>query len=389
MGEWKEYPFGQLLSGPVRNGIYKEKKYHGRGVKIVNMGELFAYPRLRDIEMKRVELSAREKEKSLLRTGDLIFARRSLTAEGAGKCSLVHEIKEETTFESSIIRARPNKDMASPEFLYYYFNSRYGKYLLGTILRQVAVAGITGSDLTELILNVPDLPEQKAIAEVLSSLDDKIDLLDRQNKTLETLAETLFRQLFIEEAHDSWLTGTLPDEFDFTMGQSPRGDTFNEEGKGTIFYQGRTDFGFRFPEPRVFTVSPTRFAKKFDTLVSVRAPVGDMNMAIEDCSLGRGVASFRYKRDPKYHSYTYYKMRNLMAPIKQFEDNGTVFGSIGKEDFKKLEIEIPNADLVDKFQAVAAPLDEKIFQNTKQITNLEKTRDSLLPKLMSGDVTAI
>ena len=250
-----------------------------------------------------------------------------------------------------------------------------------------AIPSTSREDFYDIDIFLPPLPEQKAIAEVLSSLDNKIDLLHRQNNTLEFLAQTLFRQWFIEQAEDSWEIGVLPDEFDFTMGQSPRGETFNEEGNGTIFYQGRTDFGFRFPEPRVFTVSPTRFAKKFDTLVSVRAPVGDMNMAIEDCSLGRGVASFRYKRSPKYQSYTYYKMRSLMESIKQFEDNGTVFGSIGKEDFKKLENPIPSEHLVEEFQNIAHPLDEKIFENTRQIANLEKIRDSLLPKLMSGTLT--
>ncbi len=111
----------------------------------------------------------------------------------------------------------------------------------------------------------------------------------------------------------------------------------NEDGKGMIFFQGRTDFGFRFPEPRIYTTEPNRLARKFDTLVSVRAPVGDMNMAIEECCLGRGVAAFRFKGNPAYHTYSYYKLRSLMDQIKQFEDSGTVFGSIGKDDFKKFE----------------------------------------------------
>jgi type I restriction enzyme S subunit len=124
--------------------------------------------------------------------------------------------------------------------------------------------------------SLPSLPEQKSIASILSILDDKIDLLHRQNKTLEALAETLFRQWFVEEAEEGWETGTIEDEFDFTMGQSPPGSSYNEDGKGIVFFQGRTDFGFRFPEPRVYTTEPNRLAKKFDTLISVRAPVGDI-----------------------------------------------------------------------------------------------------------------
>lgn len=113
-GEWVAIPFAQLLAQPVRNGVYKPKAFHGRGAKIVNMGELFAHPRLRVVPMKRVELSGSESERFTLSKGDLLFARRSLVAEGAGKCSIVLDIDEPTTFESSIIRARPDFTKAEP-----------------------------------------------------------------------------------------------------------------------------------------------------------------------------------------------------------------------------------------------------------------------------------
>ncbi len=132
--------------------------------------------------------------------------------------------------------------------------------------------------------------------------------------------------------------------------------------------------------------APSRFAKKFDTLVSVRAPVGDIDMAIEECCLGRGVAAVRYQSNSDFYSYTYYKLRSLMQQIKQFEDNGSVFGSIGKEDFKKLENIIPSEELIFKFQHRAKSFDDKIYTNTIQIKQLTQLRDALLPKLMSGEV---
>ena len=119
VGEFSECRFGDLLLGGTRNGIYKPKEFHGRGVKMVNMGELFAHSRLRDVPMRRVELTGSETEKSGLAPGDLLFARRSLVAEGAGKCSIVLEVNEPTTFESSIIRARPDSTKADSHFLYY------------------------------------------------------------------------------------------------------------------------------------------------------------------------------------------------------------------------------------------------------------------------------
>ena len=168
VGEWQTVRFERLLIEPVRNGIYKPKEFHGRGAKIVNMGELFAHPRLHSVPMKRVEMSSSEGERFLLSEGDLLFARRSLVAEGAGKCSIVLQIDEPTTFESSIIRARPNTSKAEPLYLYYFFNSVFGLHCLDTIRRQVAVSGITGSDLSQLEIPVPSLIEQRAIGHILS-----------------------------------------------------------------------------------------------------------------------------------------------------------------------------------------------------------------------------
>lgn len=280
-----------------------------------------------------------------------------------------------------------SKDETSLDFVYYLFKSDEVKNKLANSSSGSAnQANISKNDILNLQVKLPLLKEQNAIASALSSLDDKIDLLHRQNKTLEQMAETLFRKWFVESADEGWEVGVLEDEFEFMMGQSPAGNTLNENKTGMNFYQGRSDFGFRFPEPRVYTTAPTRIAKPLDTLVSVRAPVGDMNMALERCCLGRGVAAFRYKINNGFYSYTYYKMRSLMESIKQFEDNGSVFGSIGKEDFRKLRNVIPPDSAIERFQNQVQSIDDKIILNSKQIQSLIKLRDTLLPKLMNGKV---
>ena len=186
--DWREIPFAQLLTEPVRNGIYKRKEFHGRGIKIVNMGELFAYPRLRNMPMKRVVLSESEKGRFGIQSGDLLFARRSLVAEGAGKCTVVLDVSESTTFESSIIRARPDTTKSDSLFLYYYFKSPHGLHALDSIRRQVAVAGITGSDLARLNVPIPPLSHQRVTAHILGTLDDRIELNRRMIETLEAMA---------------------------------------------------------------------------------------------------------------------------------------------------------------------------------------------------------
>ena len=196
----------------------------------------------------------------------------------------------------------------------------------------------------------------------------------------------MFREWFIEGAGDDWEEGKLPQEFDYIMGLSPPGDSYNKEGEGIPMYQGNADFQFRFPKRRVYTIEPKRYAERYDTLVSVRAPVGAQNMASEKCCIGRGVAAFRYKRNNDYYTYTYFKMKSLMDEIKEFNQQGTVFGSISKGDFESFNVIIPPNDLVDKFQKEMKPLDNKVILNCHQISKLENLRDTLLPKLMSGEV---
>lgn len=193
------------------------------------------------------------------------------------------------------------------------------------------------------------------------------------------MAETLFRKWFIEDAKEEWEEGKLGDEFDLVMGQSPNGESFNKEGEGIPMYQGNADFGFRFPIKRIFTTEPTRFAEEKDTLISVRAPVGAQNMAIEKCCIGRGVAAFRYKKSNSvYYSYTYYKLMSLLNEIKQFNDNGTVFGSISKSDLLNLDIIIPDIDIIRKFQKIVKPIDDKIINNDREVRILVTLRDILL-----------
>ena len=233
---WAEVTFACLLSEPVRNGVYKPKDFHGRGVKMVNMGELFANPRLTDVPMRRVELTESEKRRFSVRKGDLLFARRSLVAEGAGKCCVALEVPESTAFESSIIRARPDPTKSDPLFLYYYFASPAGLHALDTIRRHVAVAGITGTDLANLSLVVPPPSQQREIARVLGTLDDKIELNRRMNETLEVMARALFKSWFVDFepvqadfdganirlSHD--ICQLFPDSYeDSVLGNVPRG----------------------------------------------------------------------------------------------------------------------------------------------------------------------
>lgn len=195
--------------------------------------------------------------------------------------------------------------------------------------------------------------------------------------------------MFIDNHVSGGYIGTLCDIADITMGQSPNGSSYNEDGNGTVFFQGRAEFGFRFPSVRLYTTKPKRMACANDTLMSVRAPVGDLNVAYTDCCIGRGLAAIHSKSNQQ--SFILYTMFSLRKQLDVFNGEGTVFGSINRTSLNELPIFIPSDSEIVKFEAIVAPIDAAIRNNYEEICRLEKIRDTLLPKLMSGelDVSAV
>lgn len=180
----KNIQLKDLLKEPTRNGLTKPKAIRGNGVKMISMGEIFSHGRIADIEMDRVPVSDKELSNCQIEKGDLLFARQPLVLDGAGKCSIVTKANEPTVFESHLIRARIDKKKANPYFLYYYFNSRLGKDNMRTIVEQVAAAGIRGSDLINLWVPSPSIEVQNRIADILITIDKKIELNYQINDNL-------------------------------------------------------------------------------------------------------------------------------------------------------------------------------------------------------------
>ena len=270
---------------------------------------------------------------------------------------------------------------------------------------------------------LPSLSEQRVIAHILGTLDDKIELNRRMNETLEEMARAIFKSWFVDfdpvrakmdgswrrgeslpgmpaemydlfperlvdselgEIPEGWGVGIVGDCFHLTMGQSPPGRTYNDEGDGLPFFQGCSDFGFRYPTNRRFCTAPTRIAESEDTLVSVRAPVGDINKAWERCCIGRGLAALQHKSGSP--SFTYYSVWAIQQEIQQYEHTGTVFGAINKKQFKALKTVEPKLAAVDLFETFVLPLDERIRLNVSESRTLSGLRDTLLPKLISGEL---
>jgi len=360
-------------------------------------------------EKSITERGLAESSTKLLNMGDLIISAR-------GTVGAIAQLGKNMAFNQTCygITARP--ELTMNDFLYYLL--RHAINDLRRITHGAVFDTITRSTFDNITVSIPPLPEQRAIARILGSLDDKIELNRRMNETLEAIAQAIFKSWFVDfdpmrakaegrqpegmdaetaalfpdefevvdgrEVPKGWKSGKLGEGFHITMGQSPPGATYNENGEGVPFFQGSTDFGFRYPSNRVFCTEPKRMARKGDTLVSVRAPVGDINMACEDCCIGRGVAAVRHVSGSR--SYTYYFMQGFRERFFQYEAEGTVFGSINKGDFLSLPMLVPPADIVQKFEQTVSPLDELIEINTEQSRTLAEIRDTLLPKLISGEI---
>lgn len=426
-GEWRTIEFGQLLSEPVRNGIYKQKEFHGRGVKIVNMGELFSHPRLRaPVSMKRVELTGSERDRFLLAEGDLLFARRSLVAEGAGKCSVVLGLDEPTTFESSIIRARPKCSEADSLYLYYFFNSTPGLHGLDTIRRQVAVAGITGTDLTKLEIAVPPLSEQRAIAHILSTLDDKIELNRRTNETLEAMTRAIFKSWFVDfepvrakaKCRDTGLPPRLDDLFPRSIvatdrGEVPKGwdlsrftDTVDVLAGGTPktsiaeYWNGDIPWFSVVdapPDSDVWVMETVRYVTQAGiensaarvlptatTIISARGTVGRVALTGVPMAMNQSCYGLRSRVGAKGY-FTYFATRELVAQLKQHA-HGSVFDTITRDTLAGVIVVSPPEILILAFEELVSPMLQRIKVNLIASRTLAALRDTLLPKLISGEI---
>ncbi len=318
--------------------------------------------------------------------GDTIMARITPCLEN-GKTAFVDCLAEgEIAFGSTeFIVLRAKEGVSDERFLYYLaispdFRDLAIKSMVGTSGRQ----RVQQSVLETCELRVPPLETQRKIAAILSALDDKIELNRRINANLEQQAAAIYSAMFTENDSLKTTSGVLNDIAVVTMGQSPKGDSYNEDGVGEVFYQGRAEFGFRFPTRRLFTTEPKRIAEKDDVLLSVRAPVGDINVAYERCCIGRGLASIRSKGEDS--SYLLYTMFALKPKLELFNGEGTVFGSVNRDALNSTPISIPEMSKIKEFETLVRPVDNLIRTNYEETRRLQTLRDALLPRLMSGEI---
>ncbi|PTQ84501.1 type I restriction enzyme S subunit [Trichococcus patagoniensis] len=320
----------------------------------------------------------------------------------------VRENRQEAVL-SSIAIFRPNTKIINSDYLkYFIINPVTKKMISENYVSGSAIPRIVLKDFKKIKIKVPSLEEQQAIARLLSTLDEKIEVNKQINKNLENMAQEIFKKWFVDfefpneegEPYKSsggkmveselglipvgWEVVQLKDIANITMGQSPKGSSYNEDGIGEVFYQGRTDFTQRYPNRRLFTTEPKRMANKGDILMSVRAPVGDLNIANEICCIGRGLSAINSKNEN--NSFLFYGLMKLKNTFDVYNGEGTIFGSINKNDLKSVKVIRPFRGYVREFEKIVSQFDKEYLILDSESRNLMKLRDTILPKLMSGEI---
>ena len=333
------------------------------------------------------ELGLSESSTKLLKPGDIIISAR-------GTIGAIAVLKKEMAFNQSCYGIRSKSDKIYQDFLYYLL-----KNSINTLLQNSYGAvfdTITRETFSLIFCPLPPLPEQKAIAEVLSSIDDKIELLHRQNKTLEEMAMTLFRQWFIEPTKDGLPEGWEEVELS-KLGQIICGKTPSKNKPE--YFGGKIPF-IKIPDMHgnvfVFKTEDSLSeigakTQKNKTLpersicVSCIATVGLVSMNAFISQTNQQINSIiPYKEF--YHYFLYLKMKSMKEELIAMASGGTATLNLNTTEFSKIKIEIPKEDYLHAFHEKIKYIFEKIFINTIQIQTLEKLRDTLLPKLMSGEV---
>lgn len=258
---------------------------------------------------------------------------------------------------------------------------RFGYYLLHTLrLRELnndsAVPGLNRSDAHALEIHLPPLSEQVGIAKVLGALDDKIAANARIIKIATHLNINLVEKAVTKELEP------LQNLADITMGSSPKGEFLNEEGIGEPFFQGVRDFGELFPSERVFAEKAVRTAQEGDILFAVRAPIGEVNIAERPCVIGRGIAAIRGKQS---HLGLFYLLKGHPELWETYQSSGTVFAGINKSDLHNAVMPVLRDS--EKLEQQLTPIHERAMHALRENQALARTRDELLPLLMSGHIT--
>lgn len=395
--EWSRHVLEEL--GEFKNGVNFSASDFGKGFPVVNVKQLFnkRYIEFGGLEEIKPQTLSKPDSYKLIK-GDILIARSSVKLEGTGQVAVIgDELEDIIVFSGFIIRYRSSSNKLNPFFLNYLLRSKFYKEHFINIAAGTSIVNLSQDTLKAIPVFLPSLPEQQAIAEVLSSLDDKIDLLHRNNKTLEEMAETLFRQWFVEGAKEDWEVVQIGDLcIRITKGTTPTtmGKKFYDSGINFIKAESIEDHGsfnkskFAFIDQETHEMLSRSQLKAGDVLYTIAGTIGRTCIVTESilpANTNQAVAIL--KNDTNKISSLFLKYLMKSDIIKEVLDSKVVHAvqpNLSLGEISSTSLSLPPKTLLDRFDLIVQSIADKINSNSNQLEHLINTRDTLLPKLMSG-----
>nr|WP_253197572.1 restriction endonuclease subunit S [Clostridium algidicarnis] len=318
-----------------------------------------------------------------------------------GKKAVVKNLKNGIGFGSTEFHVLRSKgDTSIPAFLYYYVSTNR--------FRQQAELNMTGSAgqkrvpttfLNDNKLAVPPLKEQQKIAQILSTVDSQIDDTDKLIEKTKELKKGLMQRLLskgighkefkkteVGEIPVEWEVKSLIDVSDIIMGQSPNSHTYNDLKNGIPFFQGKTEFGTMYPVVRKWCTEPIKISEPFDILISVRAPVGEVNINKYTACIGRGLSAIRATKSN--YKFIYYYMQSVKEKLNS-SAQGSTFTAINSADLKGINVALPHLQEQTQIANILSSVDTEIEEYQNKKTKLEELKKGLMQQLLTGKVRVV
>jgi len=381
MGEWREVRLGKYIK---TNASSIDKNYPFDKILYIDTGSITAnkIERIQEYTLQ----NAPSRAKRLVQDKDIIY---SLVRPNQLHYGFVKNPKKNLVVSTGFVVICCDTKAIQPSYLFYYLSSKNITEYLHSIAEASTSAypSLKPSDIESLYVELPPLPEQKAIAAILSSLDDKIDLLHRQNKTLEQMAETLFRQWFVEGVQDDWEEKPLSSIANFLNGLAcQKFPPKNAVDKLPVLKIKHLRNGFTDDCDWCSTdVQPEYIVKNGDIIFSWSASLMVKIWNGEKCILNQHLFKVSSNKFPKWFYYLWTK-QYLDEFVSISTSHATTMGHIKRGDLDDAYVLIPTTVELNQMTNVMQPLLEKQISNSKQIRTLTSLRDTLLPKLMSGEI---
>lgn len=365
MTEWKEYKLGEItIEGKGSYGIaapavdYDINKYTYLRITDINDDGTINKDSLKSVD----DINA---SNYLLKPNDIVFAR---TGASVGRSYFYDGKDGALVYAGFLIKFSLNPDKVNPKILKYYTHSQSYYDWIGSVDNGATRGNINAQTYASMPIILPERKRQDEIVSILSSIDDKIDLLHRENKTLEAMAETLFRQWFIEEAKEDWEEGKLGDLIEIKYGKDHKK---LEDGKIPVIGSGGI---MRYANTSLYDKESVLIPRKgsLNNVMYINKPFWTVDTMFYTKMLKPNTAKF------VYHFMKGLDLANMNV--------GSAVPSMTTEVLNNIPIDIPPQDVFDKFENHVGNLYRKMEDNNKQIQTLIQQRDGLLPKLMSGEV---